>query len=245
MTHMAYQVGSGRRLGISGLGEPASSRVVVLCHSAPGTGSVDPDPTASADSKLRIIGIDRPGYGASEPRLEDWIGDVDDYLTRLEPTSERASGVDVVLGGVIGIGYGAFYAAALATAYPQLSRLVVVQPAAPLRRSEALDDPSFRDLDATDPMTGEASRQEVALEQAGGDGEAADHLLLADAGWGRRVRQARVPTDLVGARDDPGTAWWRRHLHRPHVHPLAASGLPGLAEGWRVALDLLAPHPDR
>jgi len=243
---MAYQVDSGRHLGISGIGEPASSRVVVLCHSAPGTGSVDPDPIASANSRLRIVGIDRPGYGATdryegEPRLDDWVDDVGSYLARLDPTAEYASGVDVDVAGVVGIGYGAFYAAALAAATPQIPRLVVVEPAEPLRRSRPLDDPAFRDLEATDPMTGEASRQEVALDQAGTPGEAADHLLLADAGWGHRVRQARVATHLIAARDDPGTAWWRHHLHRPRVHELAEGGLPGLAEGWRIALELLAP----
>jgi len=243
---MTFEVASGRRLGISGLGEPASSRVVLLCHSAPGTGSVDPDPIASANSRLHIVGIDRPGYGGTdpyegEPRFEVWVDDVDDYLARLDPSSEHATGTEVDLAGVIGIGYGAFYAAAIAAANRAVPRLVVVQPAPPLARSEALDDPTFRDLDATDPMTGEASRQEIALDQAGSAGEAADHLLLADAGWGHRVRSAHVATDLVAVPGDPGTAWWRRHLHRPKVHPLARGGLPGLAEGWRIALDLLAP----
>lgn len=244
---MTFEVASGRRLGISGLGEPASSRVVLLCHSAPGSGSVDPDPIASANSRLHIVGIDRPGYGGSdayegEPHLEQWVDDVDDYLARLDPTSEHATGVETDLAGVVGIGYGAFYAAAIAAANPAVPRLVVVQPAAPLRRSEELDDPSFRDLDATDPMTGEASRQEVALDEAGSAGEAADHLLLADAGWGRQVQQAHAATDLIAVPGDPGTAWWRRHLHRPNVHPLTTGGLPGLAEAWRIALDLLDPR---
>ncbi len=247
---MTFEAASGRRLGISGLGEPASTRVAVLCHTAPGTGSVDPDPIASAESGLRIVGIDRPGYGGSdrcagEPHLEQWVDDVRDYLGELDPSARRSSGVDIEIVAAIGIGYGAFYAAALAAAHATCPRLIVIEPAAPPARSEPLDDPTFHELEATDPMSGATDRQEIALAQGGGYGEAADHLLLADAGWGGRVHDVDVPTDLIGAPDDPGTAWWRHHLHRPTVHELVGGGgLPELAQGWRIALGLLAEEED-
>jgi pimeloyl-ACP methyl ester carboxylesterase len=245
MTHMTFEAASGRRIGITGMGEPASPRVAVLCHAAPGVGSIDPDPIASTKSGLHIVGIDRPGYGASdpyegEPRLDDWLSDVADYLSRLEPTSEASSGIDTEFVGVVGIGYGAFYAAALAGYYESCPRLVVVEPSEPLFRSDALDDPTQRDLDAVDPMSGAADRQQPALDAAGSYGEAADHLLLADAGWTHRVRAARVATTLIAPSGDPGTKWWRRHLHRPKVTDLAQTGLPGLAEGWQAALAVLA-----
>jgi pimeloyl-ACP methyl ester carboxylesterase len=245
MTHLAFETASGRTLGITGLGEPLSTRIVVLCHAAPGAGSIDPDPVVSVRSGLRIIGIDRPGYGASdryddEPELGQWIADVADYLGRLDPTSEQSAGVEIELAGVVGIGYGAFFAAALAasTGVP-VPRLVVLQPSAPLLRSDALDDASLRDPEGVDPMTGLLDRVGAA-DDADSYGATADHLLLADAGWGRRVRAGRVATDLIGVAADEGTAWWRRHLHRPRLHELAAGGLPGLSAGWTIALELLA-----
>lgn len=245
MTHMTFEAASGHRLGISGIGEPASTRVAVLCHAAPGTGAIDPDPIASNASGLRIIGIDRPGYGGSEryegePDLDVWMADVLDYLSILDPSAERASGVDIELTGIIGIGYGAFYAAALAASPLNAPRLVLLEPSEPLLRSEDLDDPTQRDLDAVDPMSGAVDRQHPAFEEADSYGAAADHLLLADSGWARRVRAVRVPTTVIGVPDDAATAWWRRHLHQPRTIDLPEGGLPGLAFGWGTALTVLA-----
>ncbi|WP_284253459.1 alpha/beta fold hydrolase [Pseudolysinimonas kribbensis] len=244
MTHMTFEVASGHRLGISGLGEPASTKVAVLCHAAPGTGAIDPDPLASNRSGLRIIGIDRPGYGASdryegEPDLDVWLADVRDYLSRLDPTSREASGLDIEFAGVIGIGYGAFYAAALAATVADCPRLVLLEPSAPLFRSEALDDPSQWDAEGVDPMSGAVDRQRPALDAADSYGAAADHLLLADLGWTRRVRDVHVDSTVIGVPDDAGTAWWSRHLHHPRTIDLPEGGLPGLGFGWGTALTVL------
>jgi pimeloyl-ACP methyl ester carboxylesterase len=46
---------------------PADAPVVLLCHSAPGSGSFDPDPAATAAAGVRLIAVDRPGYGGSAP----------------------------------------------------------------------------------------------------------------------------------------------------------------------------------
>jgi pimeloyl-ACP methyl ester carboxylesterase len=244
MTHMTFEVASGHRLGISGMGEPVSTKVAVLCHAAPGTGAMDPDPIASNESGLRIIGIDRPGYGASdryegEPDLDVWLADVRDYLSRLDPTARASSGLDVEFTGVVGIGYGAFYAAALAATLRDCPRLVLLEPSAPLMRSDALHDPSQADAEAVDPMSGATDRQRPALDAADSYGAAADHLLLADLGWARRVRDVHVPSTVIGVPDDTGTAWWRHHLHRPTTIDLPEGGLPALAFGWGTALTVL------
>src|SRR5690349_18219262 len=49
---------------------PADASVVLLCHLAPGSGTFDPDPGATAAHAVRLVGVDRPGYGGSAP-LED------------------------------------------------------------------------------------------------------------------------------------------------------------------------------
>jgi pimeloyl-ACP methyl ester carboxylesterase len=44
--------------------------LVLLCHAAPGSGAFDPDPEVTAARGIRLLSLDRPGYGGSEP-LED------------------------------------------------------------------------------------------------------------------------------------------------------------------------------
>lgn len=46
---------------------PADGPLVVLCASAPGSRLFDPHPQATSDSGVRLVTIDRPGYGRSDP----------------------------------------------------------------------------------------------------------------------------------------------------------------------------------
>jgi pimeloyl-ACP methyl ester carboxylesterase len=45
----------------------AEECVVVLCHSAPGAGIFDPDPVETRARNVRLLSVDRPGYGGSHP----------------------------------------------------------------------------------------------------------------------------------------------------------------------------------
>jgi len=246
VTHHVFQTGEGRRLGITGLGEPLATQVVVLCHTAPGSSGFDPDPVASVASKLRIVGIDRPGYGASdryvgEPRLDQWTDDVGEYVGRIEPMAEHSTGIDVHVVGAIGIGHGCFFAAALAAAHPDTIRhLVLVAPTLPLHRSDPQLDPALAADGRIDPMSGLLDRRQPALDAADGYGAAADHLLLADAGWSHRVHAARARADLyVGDSPDDATAarWWSRHLRHGAVHHGFGTGIGMVSAVWASALD--------
>lgn len=253
MTHHAVEARDGRRLGITGLGEPAATRAAVLCHTAPGSSDFDPDPIATERSGLHIVAIDRPGYGASdryqgEPQLDQWIGDVADYLDGIAPRSEHSSGVEVDVVGAIGIGYGCFYAAALAVADPgRIRRLALVAPPVPMHRSDPPWDPALTVDRPIDPMSGLLDRRQSAIDAADGYGIGADQILLADPGWGARVRHAATAEAVVFVGDSPEDAaaarWWHRHLHGAAIRHGTGTGVAMVRDAWGEALAHLADRP--
>jgi pimeloyl-ACP methyl ester carboxylesterase len=56
----------GRRVGVAEFGAP-DGPVVLLVHRSPGSRLLDPDPAATAAAGVRLVCVDRPGYGASDP----------------------------------------------------------------------------------------------------------------------------------------------------------------------------------
>src|SRR5919106_868863 len=77
---MRFVLESGRRVAVhrtttgaawiparGGRSHGAEERVVVLCHSAPGAGIFDPDPVQTRARNVRLLSVDRPGYGGSHP----------------------------------------------------------------------------------------------------------------------------------------------------------------------------------
>ena len=64
MTHHIVELRDGRHVGVTGLGDPEADRLVLMCHPSPGAGGFDPDPPATSTAGVRIITLDRPGYGS-------------------------------------------------------------------------------------------------------------------------------------------------------------------------------------
>jgi pimeloyl-ACP methyl ester carboxylesterase len=56
----------GRRVGWAEWGDPHGQPVLFL-HRNPGSRLLDPDSTATASTGTRLITIDRPGYGRTDP----------------------------------------------------------------------------------------------------------------------------------------------------------------------------------
>lgn len=56
----------GRRIAVALTG-PADGRPVLFAHIAPGSRRFDPDPEATTEAGIRLITMDRPGYGESDP----------------------------------------------------------------------------------------------------------------------------------------------------------------------------------
>jgi pimeloyl-ACP methyl ester carboxylesterase len=102
----------GRRLGYGSCGDP-SGMPIFYCHGFPGSRLevVLADRAAAAHS-IRLIGIDRPGYGLSDAkpgrRLTDWAEDV----------TQLADHLHVGRFSVLGVSGGGPYAAACAFRLP-------------------------------------------------------------------------------------------------------------------------------
>jgi pimeloyl-ACP methyl ester carboxylesterase len=107
----------------------AEERVVVFCHSAPGAGIFDPDPVETRARNVRLLSVDRPGYGGSHPvAAGDWatVASAADDLAAVLDTLY----VDRV--GVVGWSAGGRVALALAARRPDLvDRVVVLATPAP------------------------------------------------------------------------------------------------------------------
>lgn len=96
---------------------------VVLCHSAPGAGTLDPDPAQTRAAGVTLLSVDRPGYGGSDP-----VGD-ERWATVASAADDVAAVLDslrVGAAGVVGWSAGGRVALALAARRPDLVERVVV-----------------------------------------------------------------------------------------------------------------------
>lgn len=139
MANLTYTLRSGRRVGVTTLGDADAERIVVFCHPAPGTSVFDPDPDASATRNVHIVAIDRPGYGSSDPvPFGEWpsivraADDIAEYL-RSVVLAERSMGVRRVRTvGIAGWSAGGRVALAFAARHPDLTeRVAIVATPAP------------------------------------------------------------------------------------------------------------------
>jgi pimeloyl-ACP methyl ester carboxylesterase len=101
----------------------------VLCHSAPGAGSFDPDPVTTRARNVRLISVDRPGYGGSHPVAAG------EWATVASAADDLAAVLESLLTepvGVAGWCAGGRVALALAARRPDLvDRVVVIGTPAP------------------------------------------------------------------------------------------------------------------
>jgi pimeloyl-ACP methyl ester carboxylesterase len=140
----------GRTLGYALWGSP-DGHAALLCHGSPGSRLFTPDPVVTAKLGLRLITIDRPGYGRSsgqpERRFVDWPADVSQLMESL--------GVDSF--SIVAHSSGGPYALACA-ATMKIRRVVLVSCVAPAESQHskgdlAVDegDQELADLARTDP----------------------------------------------------------------------------------------------
>ena len=125
----------GRRLGYAEYGAPNGSPVLFF-HSAPGSRHIHADMASMAAQRgIRLIAVERPGYGLSDPQpgrsMLDWPGDV----------AALTDALGIAKFAIIGFSMGSTYALACASRLPLRVTIVALAGA-------------FAPLDAPGVMTG-------------------------------------------------------------------------------------------
>ena len=254
MAHHLFELPDGRHAGVTGLGDPMGRRLVIMCHPSPGAGAFDPDPPATSTAGIRIITLDRPGYGASDPLpdgadpLGGWLDDVDEYLQTVENIAKSIAATDFGAVGVIGWGVGAVYATALAARRPGLvNRLALIEPTGATRaRLRAAE--SQHPLDARLEDAGALQRYRGAPDRMGAMLDAGDVHSAGPQLDARALRQPRWPDALkkVTARtvimssDQSDGGWYRHRIHRARSFGQWDDPATTIVAAWKNVLRFFA-----
>jgi pimeloyl-ACP methyl ester carboxylesterase len=189
MRESTFRLPDGRQVGIAEFGTP-DGLPVIWCHGGPGCRR-EPENLDAAfiEAGLRVVGIDRPGYGRSTPQpgrsIGDWGGDalaVADFL-----------GIGDC--AAVGISTGGAHALALATISPRVIAVVACCAVTDMRWAEG------RSMMPLPQQIWDAPDREAALaivaQQLGPRGEMtrlgspivpladSDKRFFADTGWAR------------------------------------------------------------
>lgn len=194
MANVTFTLRSGRRVGVTALGEADAERIVVFCHSAPGSSVFDPDPDQTANRNVHIVALDRPGYGSSDPWPPGTWPSIaraaDDIAEYLHAVMHAPSSVGVLrsrMVGAVGWSAGGRVALALAARHPDLvDRVAVVATPAP---NEAVPWIKPRLQELSDRLG--ALAPDEAVRQLGG--------MLQEQADAVRATDDEVPVQLLGA----------------------------------------------
>ncbi|HEX3680587.1 MAG TPA: alpha/beta hydrolase [Galbitalea sp.] len=239
MSDTWFELRSGRKLGISGFGDPKSRRIVLLSVPPPGSGAFDPDPLVTDRFDVHVVVVDRPGHGGSDsiedaerPSVTQAADDIADYLSEShlvatvgEPGIARAV-------GVVGWGWGGATALSFAARNPLLvDRVTVVGTPSPARSRHGESSPSAAEF-ARPRFISSVSTAAESLSLNPGDGLAAlgvreDDPALDGFGVRNRLnafleddRSVGLAWDRLAARDTR----WARELRRIRADTLLIYG---------------------
>jgi pimeloyl-ACP methyl ester carboxylesterase len=220
------RLADGRLLAWAEWGDPRGSPVVFL-HGSPGSRILCPCPEVTAAAGVRLITIDRPGYGRSEPVADPTlIGFAEDVRRLID---------HLWLGRVPIVGWsgGGQYAAACAAVLGErVSALALLATPAPGRELPGLSGrfPDVAELARTDP-----ERALRAATQAG----AALAASPEDAGDSWQSAADRAIRSQGGTEDALRDMW--REAFRAGAHGVAADVVAGSRPWGFACSDLQTP----
>ena len=225
MTDRNYTLSSGRKMGMTAVGEGLSVRVVVMCHPMPGAGDFDPNPIISRNHEVRLLAFDRPGYGGSEPLGDDETNTVQARADDIAEFLLSAQMADQTVGlprfGVVGWGFGGAVALALAARHHALITNAVVVDLSRSLLSYSEDNPlpsliglppepgppafsrSAVGVEFNDPglaFSGVSDRLDQMLADAarqGTLGVETDRTAAKDLSWADELGKVSAPTSLI------------------------------------------------
>lgn len=191
---MRFVLESGRRVAVHhtatrGAWFPAQrsagsgdEHVVVLCHSAPGAGIFDPDPAETRARNVRLLSVDRPGYGGSDPVVGTWAT----VASAADDLAEVLDSLRVKRVGVAGWSAGGRVALALAARRPDLvDRLAVLATPAPDVELPWIGRGQREELERLGALAPDSAQAELARRLASlipADPDSAEALWLVGAG---------------------------------------------------------------
>ncbi len=172
----------GRTVAYDVIG-PDDGPVVVLHHAAPGSRRFDPDPAATAAAGVRLVTIDRPGYGGSDPLPGGTVPTIPTYAADAAAVLDHLHVTDAV---VAGWSAGGRIAAALAATRPDLATaLFLIGAPAPDDDVPWVDDayrPAIAAMRAAPADAVELMVANLSAAQQGGQDAADDATALLTAG---------------------------------------------------------------
>ena len=186
---------SGRALAYREWGDPDGSPVVFV-HGSPGSSIWSPDPhqDATRACRVRLITVDRPGFGGSDVllglTLGRWVDDV----------AELADGLGLGRFGVVGISAGGPWAAACAALIPE--RLTGVG----LASSRALGAYNLRERPQAAEELNEADLRELEIVRDLAPESAAKRLAAENEDWLNGL--AEHPEGFLAGSEPPAGDRW-------------------------------------
>jgi len=221
----------GRTMGYADYGEPGQV-AVLWCHGGPGS-RLEPAAVGSParEAGIRVIGIDRPGYGTSTARpgrtIADWVPDALALADHLEV--DRFATVGVSTGGAYALGCAAMAPERVVAvvACCALTDMRWDEGRAMLQQGGAADIWSATDRDAAMAIAvdtfGEDGSKMASLTSGSGDGPALpekDIAMFMDPVWGPSFLAgfpAMFAQGVAGYADDrlaDGPGWGSFELSR-------------------------------
>jgi pimeloyl-ACP methyl ester carboxylesterase len=202
-THHRIIRPDGRTVAVAETGDPVGP-AVVLAHPAPGSRLLDPDPAATRAAGVRLISVDRPGYGGSTPFADSITPAIPSHADDIAAALEALGVSDVA---AVGWSAGGRVALALAARHPDLVRAAaIVATPAPQEAVPWIPEEHLAMIDELrgDPGHATAALAEVLAETAAmppaaavsmvGGGGADDAALGVDP-----ARRARLEVMLAEA----------------------------------------------